>query len=771
MRLPMALEDDFELYIRAVHNGSPRKGLYFAVEIVDAALANDLARRNELLAQAPADDALVSLAVAALDGDVTAVQRILDETELDKSGDSSIARFGLMRRVEALTAAGELQEAEAIASSMAQRFPEFAVGHFVRADVLTRRAIIESDDATVSHSRLRDALSTALVARDNKRKWNGPPGRTVELATKICHLLDDAERVCELALPPPLGSATPQEAGQAMVRRNLAVALVRLGRYEELEGIDLSDVPVFDQNLLRAWQAVQGGADDAITLMRAALDEAVDDADKASAYHGLAVLGVDPDDEVDSIEGLPFGTAELLGGIAAYRRGEHELALERLEPTLWGSLACADLYGQILISQEHINEALRHLEVAGERFNAPQMYRNAARCLVEAGRFEEAELFALKILALPASAEVERSVRMMLVEAAAGQQHWRTMNKYALAAAERFGNVREIGWATVVALVHQGKLAEAWEIFDTKLSDSVDPQFVPIEIQLRSQFDPSLNGTSRLLELAATVQDDPEHLAGVVGLLLTRHPERQWNDEQRTTFSDLMRCLESSDLEGQYLEHFSVPANDDDALIETMRERLEPGAVESAEHIDRVALGRMPYGTLQFIRELPYAEIIARFSAGSLTAISADERARTHERETAAAALGQSIVMDTSSAVLWQTILGDRTRFIEYFGRILVPEELTSDVGWAQQSVLTSSRNTIGFDPFTQRLVVTEIDEDVNHDLYQSLVHLLEFMERCTIVPSGSHPWPESSDDLSRFDPWDFFATDRLSIGPSALGG
>ena len=749
------LGGDFGLYMQAIRCGSPRKGLYYAGEALQAAVDNDLARSSELLAQAPADDALTRLARATLDGDASSMREILDEDQLDESPDSSIARFALLRRVEALIASEDLREAQAIASSMVQRFPEFSASHFVQADVLARRAISESGDVALSRSLLHEALSSALAARDSRRKWNGPPGMAVALATDICHLLDDIERVCELSLLPPRGCATPEEARQAVVRRNLAVALAKLGRLDELGGIDLGDVPVFDQKLLRAWQAVQNESDDAITLMRAALEEATDDPDKASALHGLAVLGVDPDDQVQSIQGLPPGTAELLGGIAAHRRGEHELALERLAQARWDSLGCAEWYGRILLSQDRVDDAYRHFETTAQRLNAPQMYCEAARCLIRSKRFEEAELLALRILALPASAEVEKSIRMILIEAAAGQQHWRTMNKYALAAAHRFGDIGEVGWATVVALVHQGKLKEAWDIFNTKLSDSVDPQFIMIEIQLRSQFDPSLQGTSRLLELAATLQDDPERLVGVVGLLMIRHPERQWNDEQRAALSDLMRRFESGDMEDQYIEHFSVPEDDVEALIETMRERLEPGAIESAEHIDHVALGRMPYGTLRLIRDLPYAEIVASYAAGSFTAISADEQARTREREAAAAALGQSVVIDSSSIALWQSIIDDGSTVVGYFGRILVPEELATDAGWAQQSVTMSRLGTVGFDPYTQRLVLTDADEELQQELHRSLAKMLEFMELCTVIPSGSHPWPDTGDDLNRFSPWD----------------
>ena len=749
------LDGDFDLHLQAIHCGSPRKGLYYAREALHAAVGNDLARSSELLAQAPADDALARLVRATLDGDASAMRQILDEDQLDESPDSSIAQFALLRRVEALIASEELREAHAVASAMVQRFSGFSVSHLVQADVLAQRAVSESGDVALSRSLLHEALSSALAARDSRRKWNGPPGRAVELATDICHLLDDIEKVCELALPHPLGCATPQEARQAMVRRNLAVALAKLGRFEELGGIDLSDVPVFDQKLLRAWQAVQRESDDAITLMRGALDEATNDADKASALHGLAVLGVDPHEQLHSIQGLPSGTVELLGGIAAHRRGEHELALERLEQARWESLGCAEWYGRILLLQARVEEAFRHFETAGHRLNAPQMYCEAARCLLQSKKFEEAELFALRILALPATAEVEKTVRMILIEASAGQQHWRTMNEYALAAADRFGDVPEVGWATVVALVHQGKLEEAWSLFNTKLSDSVDPQFIPIEIQLRSQFDPSLQGTSRLVELAATLQDDPERLAGAVGLLMTRHPERQWNDDQRAAFSDLMRHLESEDPDGPYFESFSVPVDDEEALIETMRERLEPGAIEGAELVDLVALGGLPYGTLRFIRALPYAELVVSFAAGSFTAISADEQARIREHETAAAALGQSVVIDTSSIALWQSIIDDGSRVAGCFGRILVPEELATDVGWAQQSVLMSSVGTLGFNPYTQRLVLADTDEELQQELHSSLASMLEFMELCTVVPSGSYPWPETGDDLGRFGPWE----------------
>lgn len=749
------LGGDFELQLEAIRNGTPRKGLYFAEEIVDASMANDLARSSELVAQAPADDALVRLARAALDGDAVAVRQILDDNQLEDSPDSSIARFALVRRVEALFASKELQQAQDVATSIVRRFPEFSVGHFVLADVLARRAVAESAGVALSRSLLRDALSSALKARDCKRDWNGPPGKTVEMATDICHLLDDVERVCDLAQPHPLGSATPQEASQPMVRRNLAVALAKLGRFDELGGIDLNDVPVFDQNLLRAWQAVQNEGNDAIELMRAAFDEATDDADKASALHGLAVLGIDPDDQIDAIQELLPGTVELLGGIAAHQRGEHELALERLSQARLESLACADLYGRILLSQDRVDDAYRHFETTAQRLNAPQMYCEAARCLIQSRSFEQAELLALRILALPASAEVEKAIRMILIEASAGQQHWRAMNEYALAAADRLGNIAEVGWATVVALVHQGKLEDAWEIFNTKLGDSADPQFYPIEIQLRSQFDPGLRGTDRLLELAATLLDDHERLAGAVSLLMTRHPERQWTEEQRAALTGLIRHLESQDLDRQFLEPISVPQDDGEALIEIMRERLEPGAIETAEHVDRVALGLLPYGTLRFVRELPYAETLVSVAAGSFTAISADEEAHAREREAAAAALGQAVVIDTSSIALWQTIIDDGSSVIASFSQVNVPEELATDVGWAQQSVLMSRLGTVGYNPYAQRLVLTEENAELQQELHSSLARVLEFMERCTLVPFGSYPWPDTEDRWGKFSPWD----------------
>lgn len=749
------LGGDFDLHLRAIDCGSPRRSFYISREALHVAANNDLARSSELLAQTPADDALARLVRSTLDGDTSAMHQILDEAQLDTSPDPSIAQFSLLRRVEAQIASEDLEEAQGTAAELAQRFPEFSVSHLVLADVLARRAVSAPDDVALARSLLREAMSSALAARDSRRKWNGPPGMTVALATDICHMLDDVERVCELALPPPHGCATPEEARQPMVRRNLAVALAKLGRFEELSRIDLSDVPVFEQRLLRAWQAVQREDDDAVELMQAAFDEATDDADKASALHGLAALGVDPGDQIDSIQELLPGTFELLGGIAAHQRGEDELALERLTQARWESLACAELYGRILLSLERVEDAYRHFESTAQRLNAPQMYCEAARCLIQSKRFEEAELLALRILALPASVEVEKAIRMILIEASAGQQHWRAMNEYALAAADRLGDIAEVGWATVVALVHQGKLEEAWQIFNTKLGDSADSQFFPIEIQLRSQFDPSLRGTERLLELTATLLDDHERLAGAIGLLMTGHPGRQWTDEQRTVLADLMRRLESDDLGRQYFEQIAVPVDDVEALVETMRERLEPGAIESAEFVDRVALGELPYGTLRFIRELPYAEVLASFAAGSFTAISADDAAREQEYDAAVAALGRTIVIDTSSIALWQTIIDDGSRVTSSFGQVLVPEELATDIGWAQQSVLSNRVGTVGYNPYTQRLVLTEEDAELQQELHDALTNILEFMERCAIVPHGSYPWPETEDRLGELNPWD----------------
>ena len=747
------LDDAFKFYEVAISKGSPRKNLYYLEAVLEAAEANELARALTLLDKTSVDDPLADVVRAILNDDNASALKILDESGLERSHDLAISRMACRLRAGTLMSCDDEREVFKTIQTINENFPAYSFGHLMYARYLMHRAQESMSDDTQLRRHLELASKHALTARDAIRRWGGPSENAVEVAVSCHHMLGDAERVCALAsLEAEGGQATAREASSPGVRRELAMALASLGRFQAFSTLSLDGISPFYQHLFRALEAASDDDPDATELLHVALNHAEDDVEKSMTISGLATRGEPVDAELQDLGLLPEHKS-LLKGISALRRNDCELALQCLEPWRLSSIEHVHWYGQALMADGRVDDAVMHYENAANTINAPDVYCEAVRCHLDVKNLASAEQLALRALALPLTEGAELRLRGSLIECVANLHDWRTMENYAKAAVNKFGLQPAIVWALIIALYNQGKHDEAWQLLDSTEVEPADEIQLRHEIALRSKYDATPQAIERLLQIALQNTDN-EIVYGAALMALSSsqldvEPSQNQGIEHQRLMQRFIELYPDSDV-------FRVlSASTPEELVELMRAQMEPGALERAALVDAVALGHLPQGMLRQIRELPYAEILATNAAGTLTAVDIDAYQREQERAAVREALGGAVVIDTSSALVWFRHLRPDPDIANRFREILFPDELDADLRWADQFLRERIAGTVGYDPHAQRMFIHEIDHADTERKQDEIHALIKFASKFNIQPSATVQAFEGTVDSDGLKPWD----------------
>ena len=156
--------------------------------------------------------------------------------------------------------------------------------------------------------------------------------------------------------------------------------------------------------------------------------------------------------------------------------------------------------------------------------------------------------------------------------------------------------------------------------------------------------------------------------------LMTRGDGSHFTETERSRFTDMLSDYHERFPESSVMQRFSFEHPEE--ALEVIESLTARPSIEAAEAINRVRNGQMPYGLLQAVRALPYAELLMARAAGQLTAVSPSEERRERERDIARAAMGGIVAADTSvvAFAVHGGILIDQ--LAATFGRVLVADRL-----------------------------------------------------------------------------------------------
>ncbi len=753
------LPGTWDMRCRAIEGGSQRSDQYRIAEAITAHFDGDADKAEQLLALASPQHPLAEAAKAVVAGDHSAAVTALRASRAHKSDDPELAATGILMLASAHAQNGEPGQAISVMKDAIARFPDRASMHLTLARQQTALAIDQADAAR--HDLPSSAAENAIRARDEFRRWRGPSAEAVAVAAAAFHLLNQPQQVVEIAVVHPKGEATPEEAQDGEVGRYLAHALLQLGRGDEIDDATLDRVDGSESTLLRATQAHSKGEPGAADLMRQAVEEAEDHRALVLALEGLALFGETDELALGSFSDGDQGEVDRIRASAAYHDGDLDGAIAMLEPYRSRSASHVEILAAALHGRGRSEEAVTALLETAEAVGVPMLHALAVGLLMDLGQFQRAETEAQRALAANPSRAAKLRLLAALVDAAQGLRDWPLSERYGREFADAFPGHPKARWSVVSALCQQARFGEAWEYLAEHDMRPVDEQTAMLAISVYIHSGAQADGVEQMLGIAREFADSEEVVGSAIGALMTASSQEGHLSEEHTT--------ELNELVEAYLQQYpdsssfrQVTFSDIEELVEMLQSWTEQPARQRAHWIGQIRLGQLPYGVLQWLRPLPYAEYLLCTASAFLTAVSPDAAERNQERVAAQTAFGAAIAVDTSVAVLGHLADVDVVAMGSAFSSVLVASELIDDARAAVASARTAPDASAGYDPVLGDHNFSEIQEEDKEQMIDAAEGLLATFGSWQRTLSNRIRPPEFPQEDS-LRPWD--SSIRLALG------
>lgn len=743
-----------EIGRRAIEAGSSRS-IRHRLRIAMAAINEDedSERTQELLQDIPAGKSLTEAVKAHIQSDAETVIGAVSGSMLHQSEDPDLACYGSELLGWAHWQLGELESACKVLQQASDRFSDG--GYLLLQQARAKFALAQRDDDPDSwqHAPLESAVALAVQARDEFRRWRGPSANAVAVATSALMLLEQPERVCRLAMLPPEGEAEPQEASHAGVVEPLVHALLELGRFDELDKLDLELVGGSEETLIRAFQARARGDFNAVELMREAVDQAEEPRAQTMALEGLALFGETDETALAALAADDVTAAHLIRVTAAYHRGDFATASEMLMPYRCRSARHAALLAECQQRSGAFEQACETLLECAEALDDPSLHSSATTLLITMGDHRKAEEVALGALARNPPRPVESQLRQALVHAAEALQDWPAMEQYARHLVQRFPDVEMGLWAVVYTLHQQAQNRKAWGfIVEHDMSpDNEDAALLAVNIYIA--MDSPVQDADRLLRIARAFPES-EEVAGnaIAALMIGKGGRVKLSEHQLSELHDLLDGFEQLYPKSSVLRCHSLDS--DEEQEQRIRDLTEKHSLDIEPILSGVRDGRLPYGVLRVIRPLPYAESLQLRAAGYLTAVSCDSDTRRRERSAVRASIGQAVAVDTSVAALGMLAELDVERMGAAFDRVLIADELLIDAHEAVDSAGTPAGAYAGYEPMIDDVIVSEVKPEELRQAVKATQQIANTLSHWQRVPSARLEFKDRPQQAA-LKPWD----------------
>ena len=733
---------------KAIEAGSPRSGMHLIRRAEALADAGDTQGAADVMAQVPSGYPLLDTARAHIGFDATGVINAVLSEGLHRHDDPELALYSVARLAVAHWRLNRPDLARSVLREANARFPGRAWLLFHEANAILSAVDQIGLGTAGSHDLLSEAAELAVEARDLFRTWEGPSHLAVAAAMQARTAMEDAEQAAVLGSAPPEGEATDSETASAEVQRKLAHALLMLGRYEAIDAVSLDQIDPAEAALVRAMQARGRGESTASSKMRRAVAQASDNS-RLRALLGLALFG-----EVDEAQmaEVSESDAALFRGVAARNRDE----LDEARAILAEHWLDSPIHAGELAAAQHqagaTGDAVETLTGAAEHFGTEWLRVHAVEMLVDTDQLEEAASIASDALERSPSCGVQHRLRHLLATVAERRRDWQAMESHTRALVRESPQDEQAGWAVVYALWNQAKYQQAWGFIVGHDLQPFDEQSAQLMIAVCADADSPEDTAGPLLEIAHMYTDSEVVAGPAIGAVMLGGDRVRLTEAQRVQLNELAR---------DFLERFpdsdilrSLSFSEPEEAVQVMSELTRASALHSREFVEQVRYGRLPYGLLQRVSGLPYAELLLSVASGSITAIAADQQQRDVERQVAEAALDTVIAVDTSVVATGINADMDVRRLALVFQGVLVGDELIADVRTAVARASQPVEATAFYEPALGRVSMALIDEQQRAARAERCQNALEMLSGWQGVTSGPLPSPVDAQHLE-LRPWD----------------
>lgn len=538
------------------------------------------------------------------------------------------------------------------------------------AVLIAARAMVEQQAFASSDlyaSGTADAFGLLISARDSLRQWHDDTTDVVVLATTLARLLNDPARAIALTQAAPNGEATPDEAANMKVRTAWATMLAENGILDPGRALLAEEVlSASAASHLRALIAVaDGDRESAVAYFTEAL-EATDDFDAKGRFaYRLAELGqvhpfVDQQRELGNAQfadrltliAEAYGNAP--GGIDRLRAAAHTSAEL--------SLALSELYGSL--QKPYLQ--LQTLEAAAERLDDADIWLAVARLQKKTEKASAAIRSAQNALrAAPRTWGAFARTHGLLVELYSRLPDWDKATKSAENYVRLLPGDPVAVWVLITCQYYAGEFDDALGTWDTMAGRErpTHRDHVQVWIGLYQHFGQPIGTTEDLVEVAGEWAQDEEIRRLIVQLIIqgqaskgTPTPDSSADLEdavhgdpdpavlaERTARAALLNDYFRDFPEGG-IKRLTVQLDDEGSIIDQLTEAIGERP-DTTDLDERVFSAQFPLGLICLAHGSTLAEAVVSHASGVRFAFPGEAK----EQDAAAAAIGQSIVVDTTA--------------------------------------------------------------------------------------------------------------------------
>lgn len=630
--------------------------------------------------------------------------------------------------------------------------------------LLTRVAGAQGPEPGLDKGRaLATALELALTARDRMRDWFGPTAEVLRMAAMAQSAAGDPRGALALLLPPPHGTARPEEfSAQPVV--SLAAELAATTRQSELAFSLAKRIEDGVERHIATGLAYLGRGDcraEAAQEFRAALHGAAVGNrrdQQVRAVLGLSFVEEPTDDELALVDDVDRATADLIRAqrhAAAGRSLQAQLITRQYPP----SEATVEIRVELLLADGKVEEAIAVLEDYARENNDERFLVQAATLAISADHTGEAERIA-RLFAASLDAHRRRIAGEILIDVASRSKRWdrvlaetrRLLDDPDIAKRDpdRAAHLVAYRWARAEAHYQLRQFPDAYEAVQK------DPPLVAVnegqarlvlgvlhfvapsvrelgEVEVQSPCPTQAEVLARLTEIAQAFPDNEEIVAAAVMTSL-QLPVEEIDPGQLA----MARALQQ-----QFFGRFpdshlirQVPLRDTVAdVTELLRGTLAAGAEEAIARRREAWAGKIPLSVFAAIVRRSYSEALIKNAAACYMIAQADPEVTSREVAAAASALNGTVVVDTSSLFLAHVAFGDVARLRSHFDRFLLGGPQRDDILAARSALQMNSPFSMGWDPFTNRPTIERRDDATAQRWASDGERLAAALRLCEVVP------------------------------------
>lgn len=741
-----------EAFTRAAGYGSADAGRLYAVAAVLALGRGDAVQAGALVRHAEDhgnEGLLLSVARAALadhqegaDIESPHVAEILSTA----SGTDLAAEPTLMVLLGVHAARrSDLVEAIHLFEAAATGSPPLAVARLQLAHALIARAA-GGGSVVPAKDRLR-AQDLAREVQQEMRQWSGPSEKALSVLLKAHMMIGAFREMVRLATPESLGGvALDREASLGEVAVAGAEAAVAMGDRSRAAGFATTVNGTNAEVFIRALTLDESVAvTDQARAWRDALASATTFEQQRAALYHLAALG-----ELNAAD-LTLGQAshaiddiqaKILSARSDAAGGEVQHALMSLRTHAEQNSAAAEMLIEMLARADRIDEALAECDRAINRFGAGKITHDKLNILAQAGRLDEADGFATRLLAGPDLAPEQRiMLRKRLIQNRADRGDWCAAEDLCRGALAASPDVLDFAWGLIMAQANQGHLDRAWSTCRQLHPLLTAPELIPLWLALHARFGFTEPDVITALDLIDRWSDSPEVCGQIlVGFLEVgghRLPDGQpilpeLNPGTQSRFEAQLKNYALRNAGGPLT---LIDLQDVD-LVQVIRAQFIPHAGDLSHAADLVREGKLPIGALAAAASRPYAAMLIEQSCGMQYAISADRNAFQQEVETAKQAINGEVVIEASTLAV-VTLLNNRWPALRSaFSTVRLPRSALVDIDQARKDFarVPGSTYSVGYDVQSDTLVLRQVSLAEHQYLYGRVTSLDKAARQLTVT-------------------------------------